>query len=91
MEGLDKIFLLGGTGRTGLLFAKAALDKGYSVTAAVRRAPKVEGTLASSGGVVGTGSSKELDGTTAGGEATSVAHLAVVGPHPNLKVVLVED
>lgn len=35
-EQTEKIFLMGGTGRTGLLFARAVLDKGYQVTAAVR-------------------------------------------------------
>jgi hypothetical protein len=61
----QKIFLMGGTGRTGLNFARLALDAGHSVTAVVRREPKVPGTLATSGNVVGTGSSKELDGTEA--------------------------
>ena len=39
MESNQKIFLIGGTGRTGLQFAKAALEKGYHITAAVRRDP----------------------------------------------------
>ena len=35
----EKIFLIGGTGRTGLMFAKAVLANGHKVTAVVRRAP----------------------------------------------------
>ena len=87
---LQKIFLLGGTGRTGLNFAKLALDAGHSVTAAVRRDPKVPGTLATSGAVIGTGSSKELGGDAAT-DGASQAHLAVVGPHANLNVIVVPD
>lgn len=40
-----RIFLIGGTGRTGLLVAEGALAEGHSVTAIVRRAPKAAGTL----------------------------------------------
>jgi nucleoside-diphosphate-sugar epimerase len=84
------VFLLGGTGRTGLNFAKAILDKGHSITACVRREPKVPGTLATSGGVIGTGSGAELGGAGASAK-TSEAHLAVIGPHQNLKIVVVPD
>lgn len=82
--------MLGGTGRTGLNFTKMALDAGHSVTAVVRREPAVAGTLATSGAVIGTGSSAELGGAEAK-EGASQAHLVVVGPHDNLKVVVVPD
>ena len=90
-ESKEKIFLIGGTGRTGLLFARAVLDEGHQVTAVVRKAPKIEGTLASSGNVVGTGSSLELSGDVPASEGTSTAHNMVVGPHPNLSIVVVPD
>ena len=72
------------------MFAKAVLEEGHQVTAVVRTRPLNLGTLASSGGVIGTGSSKELGGQAAG-EATEAAHKIVVGPHPNLTVVVVPD
>lgn len=90
-EPKEKIFLIGGTGRTGLLFARAVLDEGHQVTAVVRKAPKIEGTLASSGNVVGTGSSLELSGDVPASEGTNTAHNMVVGPHPNLSIVVVPD
>ena len=67
-----------------------ALEQGHSVTAVVRREPTVAGTLATSGSVIGTGSSAELGGAKAN-ENTSEAHNAVVGPHENLKVIIVSD
>jgi len=47
------------------MVAQMSLDAGHRVTALVRRAPKVEGTLATSGTVIGTGSAAELDGAKA--------------------------
>ena len=87
---VQKIFILGGTGRTGLMVTDLALKAGHKVTAVVRREPNVEGTLATAGTVIGTGSSAELGGAKAV-ENTSEAHNIVVGPHPNLTVVVVTD
>jgi putative NADH-flavin reductase len=40
-----RIFLIGGTGRTGLLVAEEAIAEGHTVTAIVKSEPKVPGTL----------------------------------------------
>ena len=68
MEGIDsqqladakKIFLIGGTGRTGIQVAELCLREGHSVTAAVRRAPETDGVLSLTNPIQGTGSSKDV-------------------------------
>ena len=54
-----KILLIGGTGRTGLLFAEGAVADGHHVTAVVRREPKVPGTLAVTATIAGSGSAAD--------------------------------
>ena len=56
---MKKILLIGGTGRTGLLFAEGAVADGHKVTAVVRREPKVPGTLAVTATVAGSGSAAD--------------------------------
>ena len=82
-----KIFLIGGTGRTGLLVAQDALAEGHSVTAIVRREPKVKGTITVTAQIQGGGSSAELYS----GEKKNVelaANEVVVGPHDKLNVIV---
>ena len=56
----QKIFLIGGTGRTGVQVAEGALEAGHFVTAVVRRAPKAAGVLELTNPIQGDGSSKDL-------------------------------
>lgn len=58
--GAKKIFLIGGTGRTGVQVAELCLREGHSVTAAVRRPPQTEGVLSLTIPIQGTGSSKDV-------------------------------
>lgn len=83
-----KIFLIGGTGRTGLIFAEGMLAEGHSVTAVVRRPPAAPGTLAISGPIAGSGASGEVAAEAAAD--ASAAHNMTVGPHEKLTLVVAE-
>lgn len=81
MSMAKKIFLIGGTGRTGWLFAEGCLDAGHSVTAVVRRDPPTPGTLQANP-IAGSGTAGEV---AAGAEKTDVEQ--VLGPAANLNIV----
>jgi putative NADH-flavin reductase len=91
MESVDKknVFLIGGTGRTGILVAEGALADGHQVTAFVRREPKEAGVLSVTAAIQGTGSSQELySGDAAAEESKVPPQTTTIGPHPNLNVVV---
>lgn len=93
MQTSKKIFLVGGTGRTGLLVAQGALADGHSVTAIVRREPKIPGTLAVTAQISGGGSSAEIysgEKKDAPSDGQQAAHEDVVGPHEKLTVIVAD-